>query len=334
MSSNPIRPPLLPHLGPWLAAALAVAIPWASGCDKKSDDAAQESGEDPGTAKPEKAAAPAPVQAETEPPAADEAPEPTAAEKDEQRKQQLLQPPADVGVAPTDADKHARGVLSKQMAPGAGSTAPAPDDTVWLEYTAWSATGEVVDSSIKRGAPKKTRVKKLNAGWQPVVEAMREGERRRAWIPEKLAYTRNQRAKGLEGVLTIDFEVVKLAIAPKAPDDVSRPPGDAKLTASGLAYKVLAPGEGDERPTRDSEVTVTYAGWQTDGECFDFTPEGESTSFRLNGVIAGWTEGLQLMTPKQKMRFWIPEKLAYGGEKGRPEGMLVFDVQLLEISKP
>jgi peptidylprolyl isomerase len=57
---------------------------------------------------------------------------------------------------------------------------------------------------------------------------------------------------------------------------------------------------------------------------------GEPTSFTLDKVIAGWTEGVQLMYEGEKARFWIPEKLAYGG-KSAPYGLLVFDIELLKI---
>jgi peptidylprolyl isomerase len=58
---------------------------------------------------------------------------------------------------------------------------------------------------------------------------------------------------------------------------------------------------------------------------------GAPTSFGLNDVIKGWTEGVQLMVEGEKTRFWIPEKLAYQGQSGAPKGMLVFDVELVEI---
>ena len=107
------------------------------------------------------------------------------------------------------------------------------------------------------------------------------------------------------------------------------PPKDAKRTASGLAYKSLRAGKGDTRPNERSVVTVHYTGWTTDGKMFDTSLEkGQPISFGLGDVIAGWTEGLQLMTVGEKMRFWIPEKLAYKGERP-PRGMLVFDVELL-----
>src|SRR5919108_733377 len=111
------------------------------------------------------------------------------------------------------------------------------------------------------------------------------------------------------------------------PPDVAAPPGDAKKTASGLAYKVLQPGEGSRHPSASSQVTVHYTGWTTDGKMFDSSVvRGQPATFPLNGVIPGWTEGLQLMVEGEKMRLWIPEQLAYKG-KSPPFGMLVFDVE-------
>jgi peptidylprolyl isomerase len=119
-----------------------------------------------------------------------------------------------------------------------------------------------------------------------------------------------------------------------APDDVAAPPADAKKTASGLASKVLKAGTGKEHPKAEDSVSVHYTGWTTDGKMFDSSVARKSpASFGLNRVIPGWTEGLQLMVVGEKRRFWIPENLAYAGKPGRPQGMLVFDVELLEIKK-
>ena len=119
------------------------------------------------------------------------------------------------------------------------------------------------------------------------------------------------------------------------PADVAAPPADAAKTASGLASKVIAPGTGKTHPGRTDLVTVDYTGWTTDGKMFDSSiPRGSPATFGLDGVIAGWTEGLQLMTVGEKRRFWIPEELAYKGQQGAPQGTLVFDVELLEIKPP
>ena len=117
-----------------------------------------------------------------------------------------------------------------------------------------------------------------------------------------------------------------------APPDVAGPPADAEKTASGLASKVLSPGTGKEHPAAEDDVKVHYSGWTTDGKLFDSSVKrGRPATFPLNGVIAGWTEGLQLMVVGEKRRFWIPKELAYKGRSGKPQGMLVFDVELLEI---
>jgi hypothetical protein len=116
-----------------------------------------------------------------------------------------------------------------------------------------------------------------------------------------------------------------------APPDVAAVPSDAQRTASGLASKLLFAGDGTRSPKATDMVRVHYSGWQTDGMRFDSSvAKGKPIDFALNGVIAGWTEGLQLMVEGEERRFWIPEELAYQGRRA-PYGMLVFDVQLLAI---
>lgn len=132
-------------------------------------------------------------------------------------------------------------------------------------------------------------------------------------------------------VIVLLLALTTFAAAP-APPDVAAPPSDAVRTASGLASKVLSPGSGMVHPSAADSVTVHYTGWTTDGAMFDSSVErGQPVTFPLNRVIAGWTEGVQLMVEGESRRFWIPEKLAYQGQSGAPQGMLVFDVELLRI---
>lgn len=120
-----------------------------------------------------------------------------------------------------------------------------------------------------------------------------------------------------------------------APPDVAAPPSDAQRTASGLASKVLEPGKGTTHPKADSRVLVHYTGWTTDGKMFDSSvAKGDPISFGLGQVIPGWTEGVQLMVEGEKRRFWIPTELAYNNAPGSPQGMLVFDVELIDILEP
>lgn len=122
--------------------------------------------------------------------------------------------------------------------------------------------------------------------------------------------------------------------SPSAPADVMAPPADAQKTASGLAWKVLTPGTGTVHPKAVDQVKVNYVGWMTNGVEFDASDaHGGPAMFFLSRVITGWTEGVQLMVTGEKSRFWIPAALAYGDhpKPGYPAGMLVFEIELLEI---
>lgn len=108
-----------------------------------------------------------------------------------------------------------------------------------------------------------------------------------------------------------------------------------KVTASGLQYEVLEPSLG-QKPKATDTVRVHYEGTLIDGTVFDSSyKRGESISFPLNGVIKGWTEGLQLMSIGSKYKFFIPYQLAYGergaGQSIPPYSALIFTVELLGI---
>jgi hypothetical protein len=118
-----------------------------------------------------------------------------------------------------------------------------------------------------------------------------------------------------------------------APEDVAAPPADAIVARNGLASKVLEPGTGTRHPRANERVLVDYSGWLTDGTLFDSSiRRGMPSEFALDEVIEGWTLGIPLMVVGERRRFWIPEDLAYRGIAGRPSGVLVFDVDLIEIT--
>ena len=105
---------------------------------------------------------------------------------------------------------------------------------------------------------------------------------------------------------------------------------------SGLKYRELVAGDGSANPTAKNVVTVHYTGVLEDGEVFDSSVErGEPATFPLSGVIAGWTEGVQLMSPGARFQFIIPHEMAYGedgfGDVIPPLETLKFEIELLEI---
>jgi peptidylprolyl isomerase len=247
--------------------------------------------------------------------------------------------PEDVAAPPAEAEKTASGLASKVLTPGKGTTHPAKSDLVTVHYSGWTTDGKNFDSSLPGGKPVTFPLDKVIAGWTEGVQLMVAGEKRRFWIPEELAY--KGKTGRPAGMLVFDVELISFKAPPakeisadptKAPDDVQRAPADAKRTESGLSYKILRRGTGTEHPEATSSVTVNYSGWTTDGKLFDSTySRHDPQTLKLNRVIPGWTEGLQLMVEGEKRRFWIPEALAYAGQ-GPVNGDLVFDIELIKIN--
>ena len=139
-------------------------------------------------------------------------------------------------------------------------------------------------------------------------------------------------------MLTYEVEILTIEKGrepPRVPSDVAAPPVGASKTPKGVFYKVLSSGKGGPKPAANDVVRVNYTGWTTAGRMFDSSViKGEPAEFSLGGVIVGWTDGIPVMSVGDKVRFWIPDELAYKGSPGKPQGMLVFDVELLEIKPP
>jgi peptidylprolyl isomerase len=119
-------------------------------------------------------------------------------------------------------------------------------------------------------------------------------------------------------------------------DQVENPPADAVKTDSGLAYKITAPGRGSVHPTMNDLVKVVTLFWTK--ESVESKPSSLSTPTQpiLVGAIvaSGLREALTLMTTGQRMRLWLPEKLAFAGAAGKPKGPLMVDVMLLDVIAP
>ena len=196
----------------------------------------------------------------------------------------------------------------------------------------------------------------LGGGYVPVND---QGEQRYQCYGTKLTVRKKVTLKGKtyqpETKLTVDKDLYWIEVsgwepsaprsgakpAPsaadphKAPADVAAPPDSAEKTTSGLASRVLRAGTGTVHPHRWDKVTVHYTGWMTNGKMFDSSvARDQPETFQLDHVIAGWTEGVQLMVVGEVRRLWIPANLAYGetaSRLGGPSGMLVFDVELLDL---
>ena len=162
---------------------------------------------------------------------------------------------------------------------------------------------------------------------QEVMTAEQEEAAIMAFLTRKQEEQQKEQAK--------QYESIKAEGENFLAENAKRP--EVKTTESGLQYEVITEGKG-EKPTETSVVKVHYKGTLIDGTVFDSSYDrGEPAEFPLNGVIRGWTEGLQLMSVGSKYKLYIPYQLAYG-ERGaggtiKPYSTLVFDVELLEIKK-
>jgi peptidylprolyl isomerase len=250
-----------------------------------------------------------------------------------------LPAPPDLKAPPGDARKSAGGLITRVLHKGSGRARPAADAILDVHYTGWTTEGKMFDSSMGRGGPARVVLSGMPKGWQLGIPQMLVGEKRRFWIPAGLAFDdRTLRADRPGGPLVYDIELV--AIVPRAPSteappDVKAPPPSALRTPSGLAHRLLQKGWGHEHP-RDSEmVRLHYNAWTTSGKLFESTrARGEAVKVTVGQSMPGWAEGLKLMVPGERRRFWIPAALAHGDpprRRGFPPGMTVFEVELLSI---
>jgi FKBP-type peptidyl-prolyl cis-trans isomerase len=229
------------------------------------------------------------------------------------------------------------GVLSAIVKPGTGKEKPKPWDTVQFNYSAWDQDGRMFDSTEMRKRPATVPVYRQSPAMESMLTSMLPGSRVRFWVPSELMQSGKPIPGMPEGLLVYELELLTIAKGkqpPPTPPDVAGPPANAQKTEKGVSYRFLSKGRGGAKPTAKDTVKVNYSGWTTDGRLIDSSLiKGEPAKFSLQGVMTGWADGIPVMSVGDKVRFWIPEQLAYASSPGKPQGMLVFDVELLDIEQ-
>ncbi len=229
-----------------------------------------------------------------------------------------------------------------------GGATPVSTDIVVFEYVASKSDGIEFDSSRARGAAPKVPVGALNNAMPGLTEGlqlMREGDQFRFFLPPDLALGDSGSPDGLiEPNETLIYEISLIRVEnPERNLEASiaflaenAKKDGVTTTESGLQYQVLEQGDGDgAKPAATDTVKVHYAGTLINGTEFDSSyARGEPIEFPLNGVIKGWTEGVQLMSVGDKYRFFIPPELGYGPGGSGPIGpneALIFEVELIDV---
>jgi FKBP-type peptidyl-prolyl cis-trans isomerase len=242
--------------------------------------------------------------------------------------------PADFTRPPDDAQRLPSGLAYRVVAPGRGTEHPRSEDRVKVYSVGWTRSGTSFDSTLAPGEPLLLRVGDGIAAWQEVLPLMVAGEKRRLWVPSRLAYGDN--APVASGDVMFDIELLSIVRPPPVPEDLRAPPPSAKITATGLRYRLLEAGAGAVRATAWTRVKVDYSGWTQAGTLFDSSvARGEPALLRRDEVVQGLAEGVALMGVGDRMRFWVPAQLGYGKgpttHSAAPHGPLVFDVELLAL---
>lgn len=241
--------------------------------------------------------------------------------------------PDDVAAVPKDAKRAPSGLAYKILRRSGSAERPRAWDRVTMHHASWTTDGVMVESS-RRERPSVYDLGHALPGLREALPLLAVGDSARLWIPEPLAH--GGRAGEPKGMVVFDVELVSIERRPeppRPPAHLTEAPPNAKKTESGLEYQIVKRGKGKRRPQPSDRVEVHYSAWTSDGKLFDSSvARGAPATVPVNRLIPGWAEGLQRMVEGDKALLWIPEALAYGGKEGAPQGLLVYEVELLKIA--
>ncbi len=243
----------------------------------------------------------------------------------------IMNAPETLGTPPEDAKKLESGIAYVVENEGSGEP-PTEEDQVQLAFTAWDNEGNLIRSSLGDPRPLVFKLGGAIPGWKEALQTMKPGGKTTFWMPPELV----RMPPGTEGMAIFEFELIDVDKPLPAPADVAAPPADATKTESGLAYKVLEKGEGDDKPADNNSVRLDFTAWtSSDGKMIDTTAHREQTPILPMSSLPmkGMTEAVADMVVGEKRRLWVPPALAFGDHPNpsAPEGMVVVDVQLEEI---
>ncbi len=236
-------------------------------------------------------------------------------------------PPKD---PPPEAERTESGLASLVLTEGTGEYHPDPNDQVVAHFILRNADGNVIQTSYEAEKPAQFDLQKVFPGWREGLQLMVSGEKRRLWIPAHLAP--KDPKGGPAGAVIIDVEVMGILKVPNLRADFRKPPADAERTESGAFTKVLQKAEGDRHPVPGESVLTMFTGWDTRARVFGSSVQrGRATMFLVDRVMPPFAECLQRMVVGEKRMCWVPGNLVNGQWPDAPPGMLIFEIELLQV---
>lgn len=248
---------------------------------------------------------------------------------------------------PVNAVDHGSGLYSQVLEPAINDLPLRGNDIVAMSYDGWSSpSGYYFDSNKKAGDFLRYRVNfggfmQPIEGWKRIIPMMKEGEKRRVWIPNSLGYGPNASAPHLLETLVFDMKVeeVKREVRPPLFNRFPvEPTSEAITQKSGLISLLITEGDEGTRPKPTDIVRVQLSIWDKDGTLVRSTEQQQvALQLSLEDTLPVLSEALQLMKVEDTWRFWIKKELGYGASDGPalfPRDGFIADIKLLEICLP
>ena len=236
---------------------------------------------------------------------------------------------------PEGAETTESGLQYRILEEGTGE-ACKPATRAWLEYAMWDEQGKLWMSSVMSAQPMLGPVGELPIPClKEAAQMLRPGGHLVMRVPPELAFGDQGRA-GLPAPNSTTLWDLRMVETLEQPSLTLPDESELQTTDSGLAYKILREGSGRTPADASTQVLVHYSGWLRDGTRFDSSYErGQPLEFRLDGVIAGWTEGMMHVREGGRILLLVPSELGYG-DRGNPPDIppasdLVFVVDLIRI---
>jgi FKBP-type peptidyl-prolyl cis-trans isomerase len=268
-------------------------------------------------------------------PAAEGVDTPAKPERQTKQPASAVPAPADVAAPPEEATRTDSGLAYLVLEKGSGTDKPGPNDVVQVEWTGWkSPTGTMFYTTTRRGQPVDISLGQASSGWREGLQDMVVGEKRRFWMTPELAYPERVKSAQTSEPVTLEVTLAGFKPAPEAPKHLTAPAPGAKKTESGVSYVILKPGTGDPIGAEDTaEIHLTV--WDSTGRMFDSTRVREKTQTMQPAKAPDWLQEVILQLNKgASARGWVPADQVPKNLPGGPEGMLVYEVEVVDVKSP